>query len=431
VRAFGALLTAGLIVVPLASAATFGRPAEIPLAQAPAAVTAFDATQDGIEDVVVANAAAPVLTVLAGKQDGSFEPPLETGTGPASRAVAVADFDNDGGDDLAVAGGNEIAIYTGSDATLVRRTSLTASSVSTIVAADLDLDGNIDLLAGAQNQPMVTVFPGVGDGTFLQGQQYAAGRAAVSLFVADFDSDELPDVAVGGNGVSVLIGNGDGTLGPPVSVVGAAGTSALTGDDLDSDGDVDLAVARRPNTVDVLLDDGAGQFSAGGSFRVGGTPATIGAAYIDDDGMLDLVTANRGTNDVSILLGLGDGQFRPESRVRVGKGPVGMAIEDLDSLGSNDLVTANRLSKSVTVLLNGADAPQPVVCLVPAVARRKLAVARRLVGSAHCKVAALRRKYSRRVKKGRVISVSPVPGSRRPVDTPVTLLVSRGPKPKR
>ena len=107
-----------------------------------------------------------------------------------------------------------------------------------------------------------------------------------------------------------------------------------------------------------------------------------------------------------------------------------MAIEDVDSEGTNDLVTANRLSKSVTVLLNGVDAPQPVVCLVPAVARRKLAVARRLVAAANCRVASLRHKYSARVRKGRVISVSPAPGTRRPVETSVTLLVSRGRKPK-
>jgi beta-lactam-binding protein with PASTA domain len=65
------------------------------------------------------------------------------------------------------------------------------------------------------------------------------------------------------------------------------------------------------------------------------------------------------------------------------------------------------------------------------VAKRKLAVARRLVDAAHCKVATVRRKYSGRIKKGRVISITPVPGTRRPVDTPITLLVSRGHKPRR
>ena len=88
-RAFGAVLAAGLLVVPLASAATFGRPAEIPLAQPPVAVTAFDATQDGIEDVVVANAAAPILTVLPGKQNGAFERPLNVGTGPVPQSLAA------------------------------------------------------------------------------------------------------------------------------------------------------------------------------------------------------------------------------------------------------------------------------------------------------------------------------------------------------
>jgi hypothetical protein len=106
-----ALFAAGLLVVPLASATTFGRPAEIPLARAPTAVVDVDATQDGTEDLVVANSTGPTLTVLPGKQDGSFDKPLDVGTGPAPGALAVADLDSDGDDDVAVAGGGQIAIY--------------------------------------------------------------------------------------------------------------------------------------------------------------------------------------------------------------------------------------------------------------------------------------------------------------------------------
>jgi hypothetical protein len=158
----------------------------------------------------------------------------------------------------------------------------------------------------------------------------------------------------------------------------------------------------------------------------------VGVAFLDDeDGNLDVVTANRGTNDVSILRGVGDGHLQAETRIKVGKGPAGLALDDLNGDGLNDLVIPNRLGKSVTVLLQGVDAPQPVVCLVPQVARRKLVVARRLVGAANCKVTSVRRKFSGRVKKGRVISIKPAPGTRRPVDTPVALLVSRGHKPRR
>ena len=145
--------------------------------------------------------------------------------------------------------------------------------------------------------------------------------------------------------------------------------------------------------------------------------------------MPDLETVNRGTNDVSLLLGLGDGSFRRQLRIRVGRTPVQLALEDVDGEGTIDLVTANRGSKSLTVMLNGADARQPIVCLVPRVARRTLAAARRLVTAAKCRLAPVRRKYSKRVRRGRVIAISPAPGTRLVADSPVTLLVSRGPKP--
>jgi hypothetical protein len=432
VRSFGAAaaIAAGLVVVPLASAAApFGRPAEIPLVRTPVAVAVADPTQDGIQDLVLANATGPVLTMLPGRQDGSFERPLDIGSGPAPRSFAVGDLDNDGGDDLAVAGGGEIAIYLSADATLVRRAVLTAPSASTVALTDLDLDGNYDLVAAGPSRSIVSVFVGLGDGTFLPAQEYATGGPPASLLATDLNGDEIPDVVTGGNnGVSVLFGNGDGTLRPQVSAGGPSGVLAITGEDFDRDGSVDLAVAHSPNVVDVLRNTGDEHFAPAGSYVVGVTPGAIGAAYVDGDGELDLVTANRGTNDVSVLLGLGDGRFGQQTRIRVGKAPVGLAIDDLDADGANDLVAANRLSKSVTILLNGVDAPQPVVCLVPGVARRTLAVARQLVEAANCKVAGVRRKYSARVRRGRVISVTPLPGTRHPVETAVTLLVSRGPK---
>jgi len=427
VRSVGAAaLTAGLLVVPLASAAVFGRPAEIPLAKAPVSVAVTDATQDGVVDVVLANASAPILTVLPGRRDGSFERPLGVGTGPVPRSIAVGDFDNDGSDDLAVAGGNEIAIFTGRDETLVRLGRISVPAPSVMATADLDSDGNLDLLAGRVDESVVSVFPGLGDGTFLAPRVHPVGSPATSLFVGDLNGDETPDVASSGNGVSVLFGNGDGTLRGYQFVGGPSGARGLAGDDFDADGFVDLAAAHGANLVTILRNTGDEQFTGAGSHTVGGTPVALAAADVDSDGSTDLVTANRGANDVSVLLGDDDGHFQQQSRIRVGRTPTGLAIEDLDADGTLDLVTANRGSKTVTAMLNGADAPQPVVCLVPGVAHRTLAVARRLVGSRNCRVGAVRRKYSNRVRRGRVISVSPLPGTRAPVDTHVTLLVSKG-----
>ena len=428
-----AFCAAGLLVVPFASAATFGRPAEIPLVRAPTAVVEVDATGDGTEDVVVANAnGRPTLTVLPGKGDGSFGTPLGVGVGLAAQAVAVADFDNDGADDLAVAGDGEIAMYYSAEGTLVQRAMLSVPDVSSVRAADLDLDGNVDLVTASATQSILSVFRGTDEHTFLPRELYATDVPAAAILITDLNGDELPDVAAGGSALTLLFNRGDGTLGAPVSIFGGpTDVRAMAGEDVDGDGDVDLAVAHRENLVTVMLNAGDGQFRDFAIHAAGATPTAIGIAFLDDDSNLDIVTANRGTNDFSILAGIGNGRFQEESRVKVGKGPVDLAIEDLNADGLNDLVTANRAARSVTVLLNGADAPQPVVCLVPRVTRRTLAVARRLVAAAHCKVTSVRRAYSRRVKKGKVISLTPVPGARRPVDTPVTLLVSRGRKPKR
>ena len=423
-----AALTAGLLFVPLTSAADFGRPAEIPLAKTPISVVVTDATQDGSPDVVVANASAPILTILPGQQDGGFERPLTTGAGPVPRSIVLGDFDNDGGDEIAVAGGNEIAVFTGADATLVRQGRMGVRSPSATTTADLDDDGNLDLLAASVDQSIVIVFAGLGDGTFLAPREYPIGSPATSLLVADLNGDEVSDVAASGNGVSVLFGNGDGTLRAYRSAGGPSGARALAGDDFDADGFVDLAVAHGANLVTVLRNVGNEQFAGAASYRVGGTPVALAALDVDADGSTDLTTANRGTNDVSVLPGTGEGQFREQVRFRVGRTPTRLAIDDLDGEGTLDLVTANRNSKSLTVMLNGADAPQPVVCLVPRVVRRTLAVARRLVGAANCTAGPVRRKYSKRLRRGRVIAVSPPPGTRLPTDGRVTLLVSKGRK---
>jgi hypothetical protein len=416
-------------LVPFASAATFGRPAEIPLVRVPVSVAVFDATQDGGADVVVANQAGPALTLLPGRQDGSFERPIDiSGAGRLPRSLVVGDFDNDGGDDLVTASEDAVTFYVGVDASLARGSSTTVPAPSVLAAEDLDSDGNLDLVAGKVNQAIVSVLLGLGDGRFQPPQEYAIPAPAASLVVGDLNADEAFDVAAAGDGVSILYGNGDGTLRPVESGAGFRGARGLAAEDFDGDGLADLAITHGTNLVTVIHNEGDERFVNAASYPVGGTPTQIAVGDVDGDGASDLATANQGTNDVSVLLGELDGGFRPQFRVRVGRTPVRLALEDLDGLGTLDLVTVNRRSKTVTVLLNGANAPQPVVCLVPGVAHRKYAVAQRLVAAANCKVTRVRRKYSNRVKRGRVIAVSPLPGTRLPPESSVTLLVSRGPR---
>jgi hypothetical protein len=73
---------------------------------------------------------------------------------------------------------------------------------------------------------------GLGDGTFLEENDYSAGASVLS---ADFRGDSILDLAtIGGNPIYVFLGNGDGTFQPAISTPTNAGEFAAG--DLNGDG---------------------------------------------------------------------------------------------------------------------------------------------------------------------------------------------------
>ncbi len=72
-------------------------------------------------------------------------------------------------------------------------------------------------------------------------------------------------------------------------------------------------------------------------------------------------------------------------------------------------------------------APRPA-CVIPRLRGKRLAAAKRAIRRARCRVGKVRRRYTRRVRKGRVISQSPRSHTVRRPGSKVTLVVSRGPR---
>jgi hypothetical protein len=67
-------------------------------------------------------------------------------------------------------------------------------------------------------------------------------------------------------------------------------------------------------------------------------------------------------------------------------------------------------------------------CVVPALRRKMLAGARRALTSAHCRLAAVKRAYSRRVRRGHVVAQTPAAGRKLPSGGGVSVVISRGPR---
>src|SRR5690348_8382362 len=80
--------------------------------------------------------------------------------------------------------------------------------------------------------------------------------------------------------------------------------------DLNGDGKLDLIAANAgSSTLAVLLGNGDGTFGPPTSYPVGTTPKAVAIGDLNGDGLPDAVTAEQGSSTVSVLLGNGGGTF--------------------------------------------------------------------------------------------------------------------------
>lgn len=159
---------------------------------------------------------------------------------------------------------------------------------------------------------------------------------------------------------------------PVLYPVGEAPT-AMVAVDLDNDGDLDLVTAdSTSNTISVLINDGTGTFSAATTYATGEAPVDISAGDLNGDGLTDLVTANYTANTLSVLWNAGSGSFPTSTELPIGTGPRAVAIEQLNEAGL-DIIVGKEGSANVSVIWGNGDGtfqPQadyaleyPVTCI--------------------------------------------------------------------
>jgi hypothetical protein len=182
-------------------------------------VSLADFDRDGDLDIAFVSvnlSSASWVSVFLGRGDGQFDAPADYATGTASQGIDAADVDRDGDVDLVVANyatGDFSFLAGNGDGTFAAAVPVAlpeGTGPIDAVLRDFDRDGRLDVLVTDLKTPRVVVVRGLGDGTFGAATVVPLPAGASYAAVADlFGGDGLDDVAVMGvDGSLHLLRNG-------------------------------------------------------------------------------------------------------------------------------------------------------------------------------------------------------------------------------
>jgi len=355
---------------------TFDPPVLVQTFNYPYTTALGDLDADGNLDVVVGNAYTYPFSVLLGNGDGTFGIPVSWSSAPndATIRIHIADLNADGKLDVVAMNrlGNSIWKFHGAgDGTFTVGANFAAYVPSAMAFGDLNGDPYPDIAYLESEGLPFRVSYRLGSATGYSAELgVLAGTQPSSVTLADGTGDGNVDIVLSRTtGISVFPGVGNGTFlarrddfsGPWFYLSQVSDQNGDQRSDLLVGATIDTGSMNSLNGIFFIPGNGAGSFG-NSSYAVGTQPLGVALADLDGDTHADLVTANRAANTLSILPGMGASGFGPSTDLPM-EAPRGVAAGDLNSDTFVDLVVANETTRSLTLLpgLGGGAFGAPVV----------------------------------------------------------------------
>ena len=281
--------------------------------------------------------------------NGLFTDAVDVSVGPNPYSVAIADFNKDGNQDIAVAipDDNSVSIRIGDGAgNFTGSTNVpVGNSPRWVSVGDFNGDGNADIATANPNSNSVSIRLGDGNGNFSGSTEVPVGLSPFCVALGDFNGDAKLDLAVAnpdGNDVSIRLGDGVGGFSGTTQVPVESLPYVVAIGDFNNDGNQDFACANAiSSSVSIRTGDGLGNFGGSLNIVTGAGVKYVQVGNFNADGNQDIVATNQNSNNISILQGDGSGDFIVTSTLSAGINPWSSAVGDFNGDGKQDIVTAN------------------------------------------------------------------------------------------
>jgi photosystem II stability/assembly factor-like uncharacterized protein len=223
---------------------------------------------------------------------------------------------------------------------------------SVVVAADLDRSGAPDLVVGGNG---IRVFLNAGDGTFGDANMIS-DTSAYTIAVADVNGEGNLDLVSGSqNNVTIYHGNGDGTFGDPLVVNVGMTVYAVAVGPLTEPGRSDIAAACVDGNVRILSVNADGAYDIVQTLETGinSYAGGVSVAAATENALADIYVAYPGANQVAWFRSKGSLEFDEPVIASVPGGPYRLLARDLTGNGTVDVVALCSFRPEAVVLLGG------------------------------------------------------------------------------
>ncbi|MFV0248950.1 MAG: FG-GAP repeat domain-containing protein, partial [Tenacibaculum sp.] len=274
--------------------------------------------------------------------------------------VYVADLDGDGNVDVLSASlyDHKIAWYKNDGSGNFGKQqiiSIEAKGGVSVYAADLDADGDIDVLSASFHDDRITWYKNDGSGSFGTGQIISTEvDGAQDVYVADLDADGDIDVlsaSLYDDKIAWYKNDGKGNFGKQQIISTAADRAQFVyAADLDADGDIDvLSASWNDNKIAWYKNDGKGNFGPEQIISTAANGAhSVYTADLDADGDIDVLSASWNDHKIAWYKNDGKGNFGKQQIISIkSKGAYSVYATDLDKDGNIDVLSASGIDNKI------------------------------------------------------------------------------------